>query len=393
MRRDEPNQDKGERTVFMKMKLVYLLLTSALSSILLASCATYKKPFEGVSKSSYTTLKPQEKTSLPNDVLIVFDRSGAETVRSCAPPDGATLLALDLTAGQIAAFAPGALRLKNGIHGFERGNGLRDNPVFAGISQADLHFRTEKEFAAFEKDGPGGQLLRVLPRGSGKLVFYQLPPWKFQAEQNNERNARKHSQYCVARLLANLGAASSVEMAPYLAGEKAHSSGNFPLPSDWRGEADPGNRGIAEGWNRSSYDTGKWKRIKVPGYFNSQRKPLATYLGSFWYQLRFDLPLRQDCELRIGPVDDESFIWLNDRFLGELSRKTNPRDYWKAPRVYSVKRSDLKTEGNVLTILCRNISGSGGIPERPFLKLGRPTRLLYADDPLPFDDPYRYYRW
>lgn len=334
-----------------------------------------------------------EKTSLPDDALIVFDRSGAETVRACAPPDGAMLLALDLTAGQIAAFAPGAFQLKNGIHGFERGNGLRDNPVFAGISQADLHFRTEKEFAAFEKDGPGGQLLRVLPRGSGKLVFYQLPPWKFQAEQNNERNARKHSQYCVARLLANLGAASSVEMAPYLAGEKAHSSGNFPLPSDWRGEADPGNRGIAEGWNRSSYDTGKWKRIKVPGYFNSQRKPLATYLGSFWYQLRFDLPLRKDCELRIGPVDDESFIWLNDRFLGEISRKTNPRDYWKAPRVYPLKRSDLKAEGNVLTILCRNISGSGGIPERPFLKLGKPTRLLYADDPLPFDDPYRYYRW
>lgn len=52
----------------MKMKLVYLLLTSALSSILLASCATYKKPFEGVSKSSYTTLKPQEKTSLPKGI-------------------------------------------------------------------------------------------------------------------------------------------------------------------------------------------------------------------------------------------------------------------------------------------------------------------------------------
>lgn len=47
----------------------------------------------------------------------------------------------------------------------------------------------------------------------------------------------------------------------------------------------------------------------------------------------------------------------------------------------------------MLTILCRNISGSGGIPERLFLKLGKPTRLLYADDPLPFDDPYRYYRW
>ncbi len=55
----------------MKMKLVYLLLTSAVSSILLVSCASYKKPFEGASKNNYTALKPQEKTSLPKGIHVL----------------------------------------------------------------------------------------------------------------------------------------------------------------------------------------------------------------------------------------------------------------------------------------------------------------------------------
>ena len=333
------------------------------------------------------------ETSLPENALIVFDRTGADAVRACTPGNENTLLALNLTAEQIAAFAPDKIHLESGKFGFERAEGLSTIPEFEGISNADLHFRTEVETASFGKEGPGGRFLRVLPRGKGKIVFCQIVPWHFNAAQNNERNARKHSLYCVARLLYNLGAASSVEMAPYLAGEKSHSGGKVFLPAEWKGRTDPENRGIPDGWQKSSSDTGKWRRVRVPGYFNSQAKGLETYLGAFWYKVRFDLPVRKDCILRIGPVDDESFVWLNDRYLGEISRKTNPKDYWKAPRIYELKRSDLKAKGNVLTILCRNISGSGGIPERPYLKLGEPTKLLYADDPLPVDDPYRYYRW
>mgnify|MGYP000006735974 FL=1 len=55
----------------MKMKLVFLLLTSAVTSLLVSSCASYKKPFEGASKNNYTTLKPQEKTSLPKGLHVL----------------------------------------------------------------------------------------------------------------------------------------------------------------------------------------------------------------------------------------------------------------------------------------------------------------------------------
>ncbi len=54
--------------ISMKMKLAYLLTASAVSSMLLVSCASYKKPFKGVEKNNYTTLKVQEKTSLPKGI-------------------------------------------------------------------------------------------------------------------------------------------------------------------------------------------------------------------------------------------------------------------------------------------------------------------------------------
>lgn len=334
-----------------------------------------------------------ENTRLPENALIVFDRSGAETVRKCAPGTGVNLLALNLTADQVSSFAPGKFKLENGKHGFDHANGLRDIPDFEGISNADLHFRTAPEFASFEKDGPGGRLLRAAPYGKGRIVFCQLAPWNFNASQNNERTAIRRSQYRTARLLYNLGAAGSVEMAPYLAGRLTSSDWKRYFPTDWKGQEDPGDIGRSQGWQKASHDFGNWRTIKVPGYFDQQFRELGSYDGLFWYKLRFDMPEPADCELHIGPVDDESFLWLNDRYLGEVTAKTHPRNYWSAPRTYSLKASDLKKQGNVLTILCNDLRGNGGIPQHPFLKLGKPAKLLYADDPVPADDPYRYYRW
>ena len=105
------------------------------------------------------------------------------------------------------------------------------------------------------------------------------------------------------------------------------------------------------------------------------------------------MPVPADGELYIGPVDDESFCWLNDRYLGEVTTKTHPRNYWKVPRAYPLKAAELKKQGNVLTILCRGLRGNDGIPFRPYLKWAKPSKLLYADEPVPGDDPYRYYRW
>ena len=52
----------------MKKNAIYLLLTSAMATMVFTSCASYKKPFEAVNKNSYTTLTEKEKCVLPKNL-------------------------------------------------------------------------------------------------------------------------------------------------------------------------------------------------------------------------------------------------------------------------------------------------------------------------------------
>ena len=97
-------------------------------------------------------------------------------------------------------------------------------------------------------------------------------------------------------------------------------------------------------------------------------------------------------ELLLGAIDDESWVWLNGTFLGEITRKTNPKDYWTAVRSYSLKPGVLKAGRNVLIVLCNDIFNTGGILGVPQLRF--PVRWhFYADLPQSGDNPYQYFRW
>ena len=52
----------------------------------------------------------------------------------------------------------------------------------------------------------------------------------------------------------------------------------------------------------------------------------------------FDLPEIPDrnIQLYLGRIDDCSWVWLNGTFLGEISDKTHPEDYWTVERKYSL---------------------------------------------------------
>ena len=57
--------------------------------------------------------------------------------------------------------------------------------------------------------------------------------------------------------------------------------------------------------------------------------------GTFWYRLDFFTPAalpKGQLELALGAIDDESWVWLNGQFLGEVTKATNPKDYWAADR-------------------------------------------------------------
>ena len=122
------------------------------------------------------------------------------------------------------------------------------------------------------------------------------------------------------------------------------------------------------------------------------------YNGLCWHRLRFRVPANLKTEglkLRIGPVDDESWVWLNGTFLGEVTKKTNPKDYWTFPREYPMKPGLLNRGGeNVLVVLVNDTFQSGGMTGTPALVTpGAWLDSYYVQPPIAEDDPYRYYRW
>ena len=142
----------------------------------------------------------------------------------------------------------------------------------------------------------------------------------------------------------------------------------FNLSGKWIGKADPQAKGRSEKWFAADFQADRsWVPVAVPGAFDTQIGKLENYDGFFWYRTTFHLPSgigpERECVLSLGPVDDESWVWLNGHFLGELTQKTNPDDYWAAQRVHRFSSKLLRTGVNHLAVLCNDLRGNGEFSE------------------------------
>jgi beta-galactosidase len=121
--------------------------------------------------------------------------------------DGARVLALGLTAREIAAWSPVPLRVveTNGC-AFTRIE-QPDAEILNGLSNADFAWHGRMSFAAFaDADPAGNAALKVVRHGKGVIVFWQLPPWKFDVDENPyQRITRRAASRMLARLMCNLG--------------------------------------------------------------------------------------------------------------------------------------------------------------------------------------------
>ena len=333
----------------------------------------------------------------PPDGLAVIGPGASQAGLHTAAERGTDLLALGLDAEELAKLLPGraAATKRTAVSGTARSLSRAE---FAGISNAELHWRTKLTFAALTSpEGKANAGLAVLDISRGKAVLCQTAPWMFDYEEKPYlRTTYRRSVFLVARLLANLGAQSSSPVAARLMRPPALV--HAPLPATWVGEADRQDVGRAKEWWRPDFDDAAWKPIDVPGTFEEQRPELADYEGLFWYRLRFNVPddmSEADLTLHVGPADDESWVWLNGEFLGEVTKKTNPQDYWAFPREYRLEPDRLKRDGeNVLAVRVNDTYRTGGLTGRPHLRARAPwLDSYYVQVPQAVDDPYRYYRW
>ena len=324
-----------------------------------------------------------------NDLLIIAPGFRQEGCRE-AVARGANLLALGLDKAAIDALVPG----KNGAGVWKDTyshlpRNLKGEPLFRGISSADLFWRKPLTGAFFD-DSDGGPALKCFRHGKGSMVFVQATPWMFDENEFQLRITLRRNYALISRLIHNLGGTAESGLF------NAFSSPREFALTDWVGKADPDGKGREKGYWKPSFKLdSSWRKVKVATIFDTEENRLAGYDGDFFYRTAFSLPKlpKEKVTLYLGPVDDCSWVWLNGEFLGEVSDKTHPENHWTVEREYTLPPGLLKKNGNTLVVLCRDLRGNGGILGTPLLLFGDSAYRLYADTPEIQDDPYRYYHW
>lgn len=333
---------------------------------------------------------------LPGNALLVVSSGEALPENLLQTLNGGgKVLALGWNAAEIRRLVPD-LAVEEGNFYTDRVPQLAETPEFEGLCDADLHLRYEETFAAFPADSAGGRLLRSVRIGKGTVVFYQMPPYRINGKEYIKRTTIRRGLYTASRLLANLGAEAETGLADQFRAAAAQTSMSLALSGSWEGMEDLKGT-LRKGNNLPDFrNVRNWRKVNVPGMFNQDIPELKGKNGYFWYRKSFDLApalAAEPLELEIGAVDDESWIWMDGKFLGEITKKTNPKDYWNVSRKYRFAPGELKPGRHEIVILCNDIFNVGGIAGSPRLFSIRDVFRMHADQAIPEDDPYRYYHW
>ncbi len=335
--------------------------------------------------------------TLPANALLVISSGNAlpANIRQTLQNGGA-LLALGWNSAEIRRLLPDS-GVVEGTFCTDLAPELNEVAEFAGICNADLHVRYEETFAAFPADSPGGRLLQIAGMGKGKLVFYQLPPYRINGKEFIKRTTVRRSYHTLSRLLANLGARARTGLIDSFRAAPGKPTETALSPAGIREGIKDSEGKLRKGTRLSDFrSVRQWRKIRVPGMFNEEIPELRGRHGFFWDRKSFELPAElaaEPLELEIGAIDDESWIWLDGKFLGAVTKQTNPKDYWLAIRRYRFAPGALKPGRHELVILCNDVYHLGGISGHPRLSSARDLFPMHVDQAIPEDDPYRYYHW
>ena len=137
---------------------------------------------------------------------------------------GGRALCLGLTAEEVKAWSPVPLAVAE-TNGCYASRVEKIPPELNGLSNADWSWHGAMDFAAFTDRVPdGNSALRVVRHGKGWILFWQVPPWKIDAEAKPYlRTSRRRAEAMLARLFGNLGCVSLVGSVLY---------SDTPVPED-----------------------------------------------------------------------------------------------------------------------------------------------------------------
>ncbi|HJN81377.1 MAG TPA: family 16 glycoside hydrolase, partial [Verrucomicrobiota bacterium] len=130
-----------------------------------------------------------------------------------------------------------------------------------------------------------------------------------------------------------------------------------PQVTAWRTKLDANDPGMIGKWFANVFDDSKWKRMKLPTFYETAGLP--GHDGTVWFRRAIDIPgphAGKPLTLELGPIDDMDMTWFNGIQVGGIERP----GFWTAPRKYTVPGKLVKTGRNVITVRVIDHGWSGG---------------------------------
>jgi hypothetical protein len=141
--------------------------------------------------------------------------------------------------------------------------------------------------------------------------------------------------------------------------------------SDWKFCWDSKDEGVAKQWYSPNFAVDKaWHTVKVPAFL--AQTPAGNGFGYGWYRVNFKLTAAQatqPLELSFGAVDEQAWVYVNGKKVGEHSlqsesrpgHEVTPETLWDKPFTIKVKADVLKPGENLLAVRIHNEKQNGGI--------------------------------
>lgn len=287
--------------------------------------------------------------------------------------------------------------MKRGEKELFRASAPKNDPLFAGVTDADLYYREARMLPVLVSApdwvvATSPALFAKLDRITTATVVLNLSPEAIDGPWNQEKTARVWST-----IFDNMNLGLGRDLVLFTASRSRHNTVDFRF-----GETEPENCGIRFDPNEEGKpsDTENFTPIQLGTSWESQghqqenphyRYPVDTqesqklpYDGFAWYRCTVKIPESwKGHAIRLigGPIDDCDWTWWNGTEIGKTTLANNPNSY-SARRDYPIPEELVKFgQENTLMIKVFDRWGEGGV-------LGRLKVVAEERDSKPSWSPY-----
>ena len=127
------------------------------------------------------------------------------------------------------------------------------------------------------------------------------------------------------------------------------------LNRSWYSYVDAFDEGHKKNWQLPNVNDAGWQQMNLPGYWGDT-DPAGNMNGVVWFRKEIDVPasmLGKAAKLELGRIVDADSVFINGKFVGNITYQYPPRRYEFAPGI-------LQAGKNSIAIRVVSNSGKGG---------------------------------